>query len=302
MMANFFNIQILWLKFVRHRMLAMVKILFLAFFLSSCETHQSSYPLTSTERESLSDFFSYFLFEEGGAYTLFGDKPMTFDVITSFPSDPEDRCITQKTWENGWKKIQDKMETPFYLLFERKAPLTESRAVFLVNISATALIMKNHYSEFKNIAGFDFDPLQTVFEIENEHSPFWEKVLSNEYLLGILLGYGDSNAWLHHSWAQGKNQGGKAGHFLESMHNKSPSSNARAKTKEDILFHLPTFGCFSQEESEFLIQKYQGDREKIRKIYQGKDLVDITLDHLTSNDLAEDPDKDYKTLYLKVYR
>jgi hypothetical protein len=83
-------------------------------------------------------------------------------------------------------------------LFERASPFSKkARAAFLVNIAATTYLLKNRYGEFRNFVGFDFDPLSIVFEIEDDESPFWNKVVTDEYFLGLVLGYGDMNAWLH---------------------------------------------------------------------------------------------------------
>jgi hypothetical protein len=259
--------------------------------------------LSQQEYAALNSFFSAFLFKEGGAYTLFGEKPITFDVL--IPSDHEEKCEgNDQFWENGWKKIRGKMKTPLFILTERPSPFNELRAVFLVNIAATAITLKKHYTEFREFVGFEFDPLLTVFEIENESSQFWSKVLSDTHLLGILLGYGDANAYLHQYWIKAQNKGAaseKIRDFLTVIRDQAPTSNSGAKTKDDILFHLPIFACHSRTESASLLKKYKKDRARIRHLYKGKDLVEVSLKRLTSKDLPADPNQEYKKLYSKTY-
>lgn len=284
-------------------------ILIPAIFLVACGKQSNrSYDLSEKEYEALQSFFSSFLFSEGGAYTLFSDKPITFEVIipVSELSD-EDRpfIVNDQDWENGWKKIKSRIKTPLFLLVERPSPLTKGRSAFLVNIAATAITLQKHYHELKEFVGFEFDPFQVIFEIENEHSLFWDKVLKNEYFLGTILGYGEDNAhiaWLHQCYKDGEYSGkyqDKIKEFIETIFSKSPSSNASAQTKEDISFLLPSFSCYSAGQSERLLEKYKHDREEIKKIYKGKDLVDVTLDRITSNDLPEDPNLKFKKLFLE---
>lgn len=45
--------------------------------------------------------------------------------------------------------------------------------------------------------GFDFDPLETVLELENENSKFWNAIkgCQHSYLWGLLYGFGEDNSW-----------------------------------------------------------------------------------------------------------
>ncbi|MFI5333730.1 MAG: hypothetical protein ACHQT8_01010, partial [Chlamydiales bacterium] len=50
--------------------------LFLLSFLALCNAFTSAPMLSKQERATLNDFFSTLLFQEGGAYNLFGNKTM----------------------------------------------------------------------------------------------------------------------------------------------------------------------------------------------------------------------------------
>lgn len=305
----FFNIQASWFKSAVKQMLKILMILIPVISLVGCGRQQKlPYELSEKEYESLKSFFSSFLFSEGGAYTLFSDKPITFEVIvplSELGDDDRPFIVNDEDWENGWKKVKNRMKTPLFLLIDRPSPLTKGRAIFLVNIAATAVTLQKHYRELKELVDFEFDPFQIIFEIEDEHSSFWDKVLKNEYFLGTILGYGEDNAhiaWLCECYEAGKYSGDnldKIKEFIETIFNKSPSSNACARAKEDIAFLLPSFGCYAAGQSEKLLEKYKHDRERIKRTYKGKDPVKVTLDRLTSNDLSEDPDQRYKKLLME---
>jgi hypothetical protein len=280
------------------------KILLLSLFLVGCSQEHSTFSLSSHEHKALKTFFTPFLFQEGGAFTLFGDKPMTFDLIqdvSELDPDEKESMVTDENWQNGWLKIRDKFKTPLFLLVERPSPLVEGRAVFLINIANTAIVIKKHHHELKEFVGFDFDPLHMVFEIENEESEFWNKVLRNDYFLGMFLGYGSDNAWLAqmHESSHENQQTSKLHDFVETIFSKSPASNSEAKTKEDFAFQLPSFGCYSKQQSTALLERYKQDRDRIRKLYKGKDIVEVTLHRLTSKDLPDDPNEKYKKLFVK---
>ena len=286
---------------------------FLLFFVSGCNIKKPNpYKLSQEDYQALKDFFEGFLFREGGVYTLFGEKPITFDILSDFSTLEEEGSLPKikNSWLNGWKKVSHRLKTPLFLLTERSSPFSkENRAVFLVNIEATASMLKTRYSEFRNFIGYDFDPLSIVFDIEDSESIFWDKILTDDYFLGLVLGYGDINAWLHKCCFEdykngkfgGKNQD-KIKAFLSKILNRTPTSHNFANCKEDILFALPTFGCFNSRQSLFFIKKYKKDRERIRKIYKGKDLITVTLDRLTSKDFPKEPNERYIKLFKKTYK
>ena len=290
--------------------LFLFKFFFLLFFVSSCSIEKSNpYKLSQEEYEALNEFFKEFLFQDGGAYTLYGDKPISFHAISNFPDPEEKKPIEIKTsWLNGWKKVSHRFKTPLFLLVERPSPFSkEAKAVFFVNIEATASMLKTRYSEFRNLVGYEFDPLSIVFDIEDLQSFFWNKVISDDYFLGVILGYGDINAWLYKCCTEnykngcykGKNET-KINAFLGKIFNRTPDSQNFEKTKEDLLFSLPPFGCLSMNQTVLLIEKYIKNREQIRKIYKGKDFVTVTLDRLTSKDLPQEPNERYLNLLRKT--
>jgi hypothetical protein len=68
------------------------------------------------------------------------------------------------------------------------------------------------------------------------------------------------------------------------------------------MFTLPPFGCNYLDQGLALIQKYKEDRNRIRKIYKGKDLVTVTLDRLTSKDLPNEPNEKFLKKFKKLFK
>ncbi len=272
--------------------------------------------LSSKEHHALESLFSHLLFYEGGAYTLFGSKPMSFESLSDIPekekqeffffsSHPSIKNMLNfsENW-NTWERLKNQYPMPRFLLFQRNSPSFSpaEQSVFLVNITATTGILQKYYQKFRAAAGEDFDPLDIVFEIQDNHSVFWNKILTREDLFGLLLGFGEENAWFFtkvKAWQDLENRhpNDQKNDFLASLSMQAPGSNSLSHF--DPSFPLPGFICYAEEESFDLVRRYENERTMIKKIYHGKDLVQTTLDRLTSKDLPADPDQLYKEKMIK---
>ncbi len=282
----------------------------LFFLMTSCTARHPSSPLSSKEQTSLEAFFSHLLFQAGGVYTLFGDKPMSWEALEEISAkesaeflkeNPHPILKNQMNFAENWKTWQQVKErfilNPFFLLVKRASPSFSpiSSSIFLVNVSATAAILHTHYEKFKAIVGHDFDPIKVVFEFENDNSIFWKEVLSSHYLVGILLGYGEINAWFfeqmekYYKDEKTEDQDPQKKTFFTLLLKNSCSSNAL--TDFDISLPLPHFNCFF--ESQELLKKYESYQEKIKKIYKGRNLIEVTIDRLTSQDLTSSKEMQY---------
>lgn len=299
---------------VRKKARSILSSIFLLLFLFLVGCKSSNYEtefLSLEDHSSLESLFSHLLFYEGGAYTLFGSKPISFEVLSPTPEEEKQEFFSvsshpilrnlinfSENW-NAWERLKSQYKTPRFLLFQRNSPSfsPSEKSIFLVNISATAAILQKYYQKFRNAVNGDFDPLNIVFEMQNNQSAFWNTVLSREDLFGILLGFGEENSWFFvkvKAWQEqvGRDTSGHVDAFLASLSSQTPGLNALSTF--DAPFPLPGFICYAEEESFRLIEKYEGERAMIKKIYKGKDLVQITLDRLTSKDLPVDPDQIYK--------
>lgn len=183
--------------------------------------------LTAEEKTDLEYFFRSLIFENYGAFVLFGSKPLcnmhlkdtdstaAEDILQQWlDSLPDDKQAEFETWSKNkkrelskserhlyrgwlaWEKVQKTFEMKHYLLRIAPLPGPASYELVLVNIQQTALTLAENYAIFKNAAEMDFHPLQVVFELRNPDSIFWRKVLSmpNHLSKGLLFGFGLRNS------------------------------------------------------------------------------------------------------------
>lgn len=183
--------------------------------------------------------------------------------------DNEDVEILSK-WEN-WEKIREKFTIKKYLLFmkdnphDKKAPF-----LFFVNIAQTITTLQDHYMLFKEVYEQDFDPLNSISELKNPHSTFWDKILEDHRTRGILFGYGKENALCFY-WQS-----------RDSII-KSPPKNAANKDIEFKIYQLedlPIPGFVSFSENDPIVKKYHKEKKQIQKEYDQKDFVYHTLKKL----------------------
>jgi hypothetical protein len=202
------------------------------------------------------------------------------------PQKMKDRAVILKNytydfhenWEK-WKLLRKDINISKYLLCERENIRNcNLKTLVFVNILETAGLIQNNYDTFKGIVGYDFDPLSVIFELE-EQSDFWDKVLSNSQLLGLLCGFGKRNVWCWH-WKYRK-YSEKTKAFQKTLHpSRSSDFDIYQIDKLSIdYFPIPSFVSFIEDDP--VIKQYHREREKIKEIYQGKDFVTLTLKKLT---------------------
>lgn len=157
-----------------------------------------------------------------------------------------------------------------YLLFKRdnySDPENKTALVYFVNILETALTLRQYYTMFKEVVGSDFDPFEMACDFKNYNSPFWGKVNRHAALMGILLGFGERNAWAYH-WKHFTTSA-EYQHTAEAISFKL--SNVSGRGNSSITnFSLPTFMVVDDGVDE-MVEKYQKKREnKLRKPTKGK--------------------------------
>ena len=261
--------------------------------------------MTSEERIWLREFFHDVLFKDPGAYVLYGTKPMSWSCIDKTLTDeeyaemmklyqalpPEEKalyfvlekdCFDFQANFEKWKKIRHKFPITQYLFgtFPIQG-FPDSESLFFINIEMTLRTLLNYHEDFKRVLGFDFDPFQAVFEVENRDSRFWNGVIQHHVLLGILLGFGRENAWFFDWKMQYSEIEGPERSFIKSL-------PRRTYEQQDILypnpkhFGLPIFGSYGlYPNDQKLIEQYRKEQKKIKALYKNRDEVDVALDWLT---------------------
>ncbi len=130
------------------------------------------------------------------------------------------------------------------------------------------------------VLGYDFDPFAIVFEVENNNSQFWNDVLKSHALQGILLGFGKDNAWFFDWERQEKMGNPKQQSFLESLPFVFYEERDRIDYSPEH-FLLPTYKSYGLYGDPSLFQEHQKEQKQIKKLYKGKDEVDVALEWLT---------------------
>lgn len=209
---------------------------------------------------------------------------------------------------NKWEKIQHRFPLKKrFLLVKKERPKEDWKElfpnytaiydIFLVDMVKTALVIQENYELFRQAVGYDFDPLEIVFELENEKSKFWDKIHGKDawrysYLWGFLYGFGKENTFTHF-WKsrhlRATNCSEKEKLFAASIKKWPSCKNRTAFTDKNAFtlsnFTIPVFNSFTENDP--VVAKYEAERENIRQLYKGKDFVAYTLELLTELPDAE---------------
>ena len=270
---------------------------------STPKTSSLAFSITKEEKAALQEFFRDLLFENMGAYVLYGTKPISlacleqplseeekaqWDEYYNSLSEEERSNYTLRTKKydffsnyQKWEEIKHRLPIKQYLFGKFKSRFSDKTEIIIfANIEMTLRILLEFYDDFKRVLGAEFDPFQAVFELDNNSSKFWNCVMDNHALLGILLGYGRDNAWFF-EWESkyGKNDD-QVGNFIKSL----PSTvyeqrDIRYPTPEN--FMLPIFGSYGLHPNDkLLFEQYKEEQQQIKKLYKGRDEVDIALEWL----------------------
>jgi len=200
-------------------------------------------------------------------------------------------------WE-AWEKIsQEFSPLKKYLIVKRN--VTDSRLlehskkihqVYFVNIEQTAVTLEENYSVFRNLVGFDFDPLEVTLEFQSKESRFWNAIESLKQsdvalLWGLLFGYGKENA-IHYQWkskALTNTISTPAKVFINSFTHFPSNKKFIQETERNAFtiakFPIPYFASFSKNDP--MVARYEEERKQIQRVYYGRDFVDKTIELLT---------------------
>lgn len=179
----------------------------------------------------------------------------------------------KKIWEQ-WFREKGCLSNSIYKLTFRK-----DDGLF-INIPNVVYILKKHYSDFVDLTGMTFDPGTILDSIEDAESPFWGQVFKNHYLLGLILGYGQKNAFLfdwkcRHSFSIDTVSIERFRELARLRH------RTKAMRKANILvedLEIPYFVVFDIDDKEMV--RYSHEREKIIDFLKDKELVPFVLSQL----------------------
>lgn len=265
----------------------------------------------------MQQFFDALLFQNCGAYVLYGSKPLcqfslrdmdsaaadeAFEKFWKGLSEKEREKITElrrtsqskktqadidkeKDMEScrfrGWLVFQ-KLRNPFKLknFVFRVVPmlLPDSYDIFFINIQNTSTILSENYEIFKQAAGIDFDPLQVVFEAEDPNSVFWKNVMAIDNHLAKGLLFGYGlENSLFGNWELSKDNIKLPNATAESLHSSQSHVSTDLIPKGRFSFDIPRFAAVVGDPTP---EKYAKERTYITQQYYQKNMLEVTLSQL----------------------
>lgn len=236
------------------------------------------------------DFLNQFLFEEGGAYTLIGNKPLTDMLI--FTGSQEDISLDHirsdsleqmvyiddnslNRW-NAWKKFSKNFRFKNFIFLEKRCPRDPTYLwVVLINLPKTLQVIQSHPKLFDKIfSGDNLNIKELTTQLMDPHCNFTDALFYDHYLSGLLHGYGEENSRIFADRA--KNKQSDAVPLSSYEPNKDPIT--------DQSFPLPIYAVAGVDSMK---SEYEKQREEIQAIYKNGTLIDVTLKFL-KGDHVED--------------
>lgn len=269
------------------------------------------YSIPAEEQLQIKSLFSDLFKYEQFAYSLFGDKPMSFSdfLLNNYSAKQlleflslKDYCqdtlenfvelsnAVKKKWEI-WKKNRSKFRLKKYLLFEKN--IGDQKRIFLINIESFNTIINKNINLFKRIISHNISADKLLAKFKDENNNVSEILHQNVGLLGILLGFGKHNSMLFHYREYLTNKLENKMKFsiykLEEIQNRLKLLDKKLQSLHEhdpyIIASLNRV-CFvaDPEHSETITLKNKYDRlnRKINNIYSRDDWFEQTLIQLTS--------------------
>lgn len=236
-------------------------------------------------REDLNHLFTLIFLEHDGAYTIFGDKPLSLGGAFMIPS--WQTTLSRKAgfisnlWKN-WQKYQHLFQIKKYLMIGEEFKFKKSNLlafhIFVINKKAFIDTIAEHLALFEYVLKKRIEPKKFLEDIASGQISVWNSINHNEFLLGILLGYGKHNA----SIFKKKNH-----HFLSDNGLKSIQSKPALfeENNHPMMFVKPIqfVSDWNHSDTKILNGKYKIFREQISHIYAKGNCLEITLAQLMSN-------------------
>lgn len=243
--------------------------LLLLFFLlynspANCDTLQNSLEkIPPRDLVEIENLFRYLMLEGQFGYTLWGDKPIsTIGVlkkkfIQSILA-PNEYDMLLYRW-NIWKKYSSYFHSSNYSIIENESK--DILEIYLINRSACKKIICKNFTIFQNVLGQEITPETILKRIETSQQLVKEVLHNSQLLYGILLGYGNSNAF-----------GFEFMHKNRNYIMKPPKPFHEESLSLPVLIHLPYFMVFyNNAETAKLRETYRKERQEICAIFNSND-------------------------------
>jgi hypothetical protein len=236
---------------------------------------------TPKEQEYLKNFFKYTFFLSYFGYTIFGDKPVSFETINlnrklELPETADymdilhifDKYKLKECWQ-AWEKFSHNLNLKKFTISSYKSSLDKNYLEFMIiNHEAFKKVVKDNIQDFHKVLGSSFTPDQILDEYRKGSGEIFNLIRNHDALFGILLGYGKLNAWEYMRCGGGENMN---------------VSFAYDQTQTDTSRILKLYFCVlaNTKETSDLRIAYEKQRQEINKIYQSENFLELLLLKLT---------------------
>ncbi len=238
-------------------------------------------------QEDIKYLFHHVFLLQDGAYTIFGDKPVSSAgsfLISSWKATLTAKYIGKfgRSWET-WQAYKQKFPMQKYVIIGEKYPSKKSELValhvFVINKKKFLETIDTHLALFESVLGKKIDPKKCLDDIESGKCSFWTSINHNDMLMGILLGYGEHNATLFYK----KSKRFRYARYLFPIEEKKLECSDTESYPMMIVNAVQFLADLQHPETKFLQKKYKDLRKKIADIYSQGDMLEITLSQLTSD-------------------
>lgn len=267
-----------WLPLLQKILIKKTFILYL--FLFGCSKVPNHSIRQEVADEKIEAFLTRFLLQEGGIYTLFGDKPMT-DACFFIGAEKEisldglseealqrvvyvDHKSLLDNWL-AWKEYARSIPLKVFCFVEVPCPTDPLHVLYyLINTVRVKEVIEENKEEFRTRAGINGDNF--LQDLQNPKSSFWHNILADHYLMGLLHGYGKENS----------------DYFIQVLEGVEPANLSEK-------FHFTQGPCtldnfplpvYASLEADPVRDKYEEQRETIKKNYKNRNFLRVTLNQL----------------------
>jgi hypothetical protein len=262
-------------------------------------------------KERLVKLFYSLMNDNHFAYTLLGDKPVSF--ASEYIITPLDEIKTMRRtggvfWNEWkiWEMYKEQFPSKHYLLLTENIFYRPIRAIVLINKKAFVQKVDQHIDIFRKILGPHVTGEGLLLQIEKQQK-FFSPIQNNQLLIGILLGYGVHNAKLFERRNEiilfALDRDNPYQKRLPKRPFKPPEPAAAFSSLEEenefLKLHLRPFSNYhyspiilksvnfmadpNHPETKALKEKYQELRSRIAAIYATGNFLEINLSQLTSH-------------------
>jgi hypothetical protein len=279
------------------------------FFLTNCLSAENSSDiiknLPEKDRDDLKELFDYFIDSGHFAYTLFDDKPVSLAAFSTaeIPKINISKKGRQKLiflqdnihnkW-NTWKKYKSRFPVTQYIIIEERPRFnTNVTHVFLINKKLFIKKVNDNLEIFQKILGKEITGEYLIGKVE-QSGQLRSNIRQNEYLLGILLGYGRHNSQLYQkredillSYKQYKRLLLKDSPVLDTLDRKADALTEILQPFGDlnsfprVVRPVAFVADHKHPETIKMKKKYRLSQNKIAYIYARGNRLEITLEALT---------------------